>query len=547
MKIRVNVRSLISEYGKRRHIILYSGAILLIILNAANFFSYPLYPFMDPDVSGYLTPALRFLEGQSFELEHARSFPYPLFLWSVLKIFGTLKAIPIIQYIIFLAAAGLFYHQWLKWSAAQKSKQAVLLNDLIGLVLWAYLLFATVLMEFHFSIRPESMFVSFSILLCSYLLLAVRKWSYLSDKRFPIFPTLFISFLNLLMIIFFQKWILGGIAFQFILWGFIFKERPYHGSIIWISALLAPVLFLIIVLLPHRYLVRNTAPDYDLFSKKQFFYTHIPLLLDQLKTDPLFENAWGERFLLITDSILAESEGHGFPILGFCPDPIMYGEAQEILELKLLDGDLHAQGLFFDKYQRATILNASGSYLKKVWKQFFSLVNLNPYNRVYLFPREKPLSLDFYYALSVASINDNMGGGYNVFLYRYLKGVKDVPRTHLFLNLGSLFFIPYLFKVSLLLSLFGLIALSLLRKRKCVQIPISEVKVAVLSIAFILCALYLFGLAPVMLAHTLDNDRYFESFTVFPICLLMVLSSYITSLAYVWALSPASREAKHSP
>src|SRR5438270_13998842 len=76
-------------------------------------FALPLDPVADPDTWGYVGPALQKLVGAGFVHTDGRNFVYPAFLFVVLRIFGSCRAIVITQHLLVRAAGGLLLLTWL--------------------------------------------------------------------------------------------------------------------------------------------------------------------------------------------------------------------------------------------------------------------------------------------------------------------------------------------------------------------------------------------------------------------------------------------------
>src|SRR5438309_171463 len=75
-------------------------------------FKLPLDPIADPDTWGYLSPALRKLTGAEFGHTNGRNFVYPAFLFLLLRVFGSFRAIAIAQHLLGLLAGAVFLLSW---------------------------------------------------------------------------------------------------------------------------------------------------------------------------------------------------------------------------------------------------------------------------------------------------------------------------------------------------------------------------------------------------------------------------------------------------
>jgi hypothetical protein len=101
-----------------RHILTvgyFAAAAALLIWGEGERFRLPQAPIIDPDIEGYLGPAVSALGGHGFVHLVGRSFPYPAFVYLILRVFGDFRAIAVVQHILGVAAGGLIL---LAWNAA---------------------------------------------------------------------------------------------------------------------------------------------------------------------------------------------------------------------------------------------------------------------------------------------------------------------------------------------------------------------------------------------------------------------------------------------
>ena len=71
----------------------------------------PLDPIVDPDLWGYLLPAIHKLTGMGFTHE-TRNFVYPAFLYFLLGLTNDFRAIPVVQHVLGLIAGALLLLGW---------------------------------------------------------------------------------------------------------------------------------------------------------------------------------------------------------------------------------------------------------------------------------------------------------------------------------------------------------------------------------------------------------------------------------------------------
>src|SRR5205085_6416933 len=71
----------------------------------------PLEPIADPDVWGYLSPAVSKLIGEGF-IHAGRNFVYPGFLYVLLRVGGDFRVIAVVQHLLGLFAGALLLLTW---------------------------------------------------------------------------------------------------------------------------------------------------------------------------------------------------------------------------------------------------------------------------------------------------------------------------------------------------------------------------------------------------------------------------------------------------
>jgi hypothetical protein len=140
--------------------------LLVIFIEAAHvrFAHLPKVPISDRDTWGYLSPALAKFTTGDFLLSY-RSFPYPGFLWLILKTTHQFSAIVITQALVSLAGGGLLGLAWLKLRRFLPEHAVLrIVHAALGLLLLASWLFAARHILLEHTIRPEPVFIAFSAL-----------------------------------------------------------------------------------------------------------------------------------------------------------------------------------------------------------------------------------------------------------------------------------------------------------------------------------------------------------------------------------------------
>src|ERR1041384_2778402 len=123
---------------------------------ACRRFSPPLDPIADLDIWGYLSPALLKLTRGEFVHAQGRNFVYPGFLFLILRAFGDLRAIAVVQHVLGLAGGGLILLMWRRVrSFSASSPVGDRSHSVLGLFLVAVFLLAGEPIRAEMEIRPE--------------------------------------------------------------------------------------------------------------------------------------------------------------------------------------------------------------------------------------------------------------------------------------------------------------------------------------------------------------------------------------------------------
>ena len=156
-----------------------------VILGWAAFqrFRLPVWPLADPDIWGYLNPALSKLTGGAFQHTWGRNFTYPGFLFLILASFNSFAAITIVQHILGLLTGGLLlacWHQILRFLEVGAIHRYT--NKIAGVLLLAiYLLSSQPIVAEH-ELRPEAITPFFAVL-DIFLTLKFFEQRYLRGKQ----------------------------------------------------------------------------------------------------------------------------------------------------------------------------------------------------------------------------------------------------------------------------------------------------------------------------------------------------------------------------
>ena len=134
-------------------------------LAAIHRFRHPLSPLIDPDILGYLNPAISLLTGNGFTHTEGRYFLYPGFVYVILRFFDDFRAITIVQHGLGMGAGAILllcFHRARVLIGAGFVPAAI--YRWLGLIAAAIYMLSNSPILFESRIRPEAIFPFFAIL-----------------------------------------------------------------------------------------------------------------------------------------------------------------------------------------------------------------------------------------------------------------------------------------------------------------------------------------------------------------------------------------------
>lgn len=333
-------------------------------------------PIVDPDIRGYLGPALSALTGHGFIHYDGRSFPYPAFIWLLLRLFADFRAIAIVQHLLGIAAGVLTLLAWnamLRLIPPGGIPREV--SRYLGIAPAAVYLGSATAIHFEHEIRPEAIFPFLAILnlYLSFLFIYARFVRRRSASIWLGGLNVFIAFLIYLL----------KPSFGF---ATLFSTAP-----VWLSllapgaapaqkgALLAACVLpaALLLFLPEQILKRNDVWGRQ-FLPETLFSVHSGLILDQISSDlatsasipyprTLLQPA---HDLLQTDLQKAATitTPKAFPSLGYNPDYLMYDSFCPEFA-KMTGWDPPELVKFYDYYYLRTVRRQPAAILKKITGQ----------------------------------------------------------------------------------------------------------------------------------------------------------------------------------
>ena len=350
-------------------------AAIALAWGAWSRFRLPQAPVVDPDIQGYLGPAIFALTGHQFVHLDGRSSAYPAFVYLILRVFGDFRAISIIQHIIGVGAGAVTLMAWnamLRLVPAGGVPRE--LGRFAGLAPAVIYLGSSTAIHFEQQIRPEAIFPFLAIvdIMLGFLFIEAR---FLKRKESAIW--------------------LGGLN-VFVAY-LIYQLKPSFGlatvlstAPVWVSLvtpgatmrargmlLAAAVLPAALLLYLPEKVMKAGDPMARFFLPETLFSIHGSLILSQITRDldsnaqtpyprPVLQAA---HDLLKTDlEKAANASGKSFPILGYNPDYLMYSSF--CLEFpRMMHWKAEELLGFYNYYYRRTAVRQPGAMWRKVMGQ----------------------------------------------------------------------------------------------------------------------------------------------------------------------------------
>jgi hypothetical protein len=350
--------------------IAYFALTLILFCCAALFrFQLPQAPFIDPDVRGYLVPALSALACHGFEHVEGRSFVYPGIVFLILKVCRHFSAVTLFQHLFGLGAGGLLLVVWNR-AGLLLGKTSDFVYRSVGLSLVSLFLFNTSVLRFEYLMRPEALFPFFVGLSLWFDIQFVRYRFFADEKGDESLSTHRVK-KNGRAIFFYGVLTLFNAALLFYL-----KPSFYLASLIvttpvWVAlagtkvplktnlqiplVAFASVFFLLI--LPDH-LIRDADTDGKTFLPTTLFLIHAGIVRDQLRVDieRKATTHYPIEFLKSTYDLLdremtLSKQTRRYHSLGFDPDYLMYRDSFDRKFARLIGSDpVQARVRFYRYY-----------------------------------------------------------------------------------------------------------------------------------------------------------------------------------------------------
>lgn len=317
----------------------WSGVAILFVWAAWQRFRLPLDPIADPDIWGYLSPALRKLTGGEFGHTHGRNFIYPGFVYLVLRAFGDFRAITVIQHVLGLLVGGVLLLSWRRVRVFMATPQVGPIScSTFGLLASAIFLLASEPIHFEMQLRPEGV-SAFLVSINLYFAIQFAACGFVEHRReaTAVYGVAAI-FTSILLASVKPSFTLAAIV-ALLPVGIVFLRRSWS----WQKVALAggAIASAALLLLPEHFLARNDEAS-QTFLPATLFVIHADLIRDQMEDD-LKHNAkvpypreWLERVRVALSTEIAKSVAaglRGYSTLGFNPDYLKYDQSSIAAQL----------------------------------------------------------------------------------------------------------------------------------------------------------------------------------------------------------------------
>lgn len=295
----------------------------LLAIGAYRRFSLIDIPFADNDIIGYLNPALNWLEFGELSHVRTRSFPYPVLIILLAGVFGSLKAVIVFQHLVGLAAGVLMFSVFeLRLFKNLRISSGGWTIGIAQFWCTAMMLIPNDFWMLEHTIRPESIS---TFLLLGILWLMVKLVG--SDSlRQQLWCAVGLVSISLFAYLLMPR--LGfGLPLLWIFTGLELLRKKVSWPSITLSFAIPTLLFVVLMWLPERYLVRTYDPGADAFPPRQFFYSHADIVKAEMSNDlvsPPGDLPVSYAMLQKVDSMLILVPPVWFKLMGFEIDSMMH-------------------------------------------------------------------------------------------------------------------------------------------------------------------------------------------------------------------------------
>lgn len=294
-------------------------------------FALPLDPLADPDVAGYLGPALSKLNGGSFTHVGGLNFLYPGALFFVLGAARDFRAIVVVQHLLGLSAGGFFLLAWNRLHYLSPTRRmGHTPHQAIGLLGAAILLLSDQPVLLELGLRSDAVCLFFQLLtLWLTLEFFHRRLILREGRRAATYGCAAIT----------SAWLLASLKPSFLLFALltigivsVIVSRLRNPRLQLVFAMTSLAIILAIVL-PEQFL-RRSDPTSRRFLSVTLFTVHAKLIRSQIENDLQsgesgdYSPAWLQRVDRELEQKFSQTHARyptQFRSLGFQPDWVLNG------------------------------------------------------------------------------------------------------------------------------------------------------------------------------------------------------------------------------
>ena len=311
------LRNLLELLNVRRNLVLIGVLGIGILLRLLQ----PHTLLLDPDSTGYASPALNFLlQGQPDHV-YGRSYVYPLFLLGIWTIFKNLFVVALVQMTIALGSLVLFYHSMDEWLETKLDKGLLPIARTMLLLLILLMAWDGNIYLYEHCLRPEGLGMASLLVLISGLL----KYDLAESPGLKwVIAWLLIVFLVLLALLH-PRFMLSFGCIGLVLAREIWKEKHlgWYRLVFFVLSLIVSVL----VVYPEIYLSRKFDTVGRSFAMRQLVYSQVPSVLDLVEQGDWVEADFDTTVFKRDMRLVLQEKGGGsayYKALGYNLDKLQY-------------------------------------------------------------------------------------------------------------------------------------------------------------------------------------------------------------------------------
>jgi len=286
-------------------------------------FSTPLTTILDPDSTGYLAPALKFLLFGEFD-HYTRSYSYPFFNLITLLIFKDINTICIVQHILgLLSVLAMIIFIERSFMGHFINRNARILFTIISITFISTLILNGNIILFEKMLRPEGLILPSSIII---LIFSYKYFKYKKTNH-----RLLLYGLNIFLLFTFiflhprMSAAFFSMAVVILIWEIRFRKTKLFIKII------LPLGFFIFLFaacyIPEKYLINKYDQKASAFAYRQFFFTNAKTVLKAINEGISIESDFDNKVLKndIIRTLKKDENNYMFPILHYNVDYLQYG------------------------------------------------------------------------------------------------------------------------------------------------------------------------------------------------------------------------------